>query len=101
MSAVTLTEPFMVATARGMEPIEKQRFAPNFLAKWTKSQMLGDGLVHAFSKTHESLRVNGRIETHRGWATFCESYLTHNELPGKKASMKKITCVACLVGLGR
>jgi hypothetical protein len=81
-----------------MEPIDRQRFAPDFLARWDCSRLLGDGLVHAFSPKRSIVRMSPAsppIE-HNGWATFCVSSLGHAELPGAPVPKGNVTCVACI-----
>lgn len=87
----------LVATVRGMRPIDDP-WPSNFEARWVRSQRLGDGLVHAFSPTHERLRtVHHEAHTHRGWATFCAPMTSHNHLPGETCivATEPITCVIC------
>lgn len=100
----------LAATARVLEPLDRQRFAAGFLARHEASRGLGDGLVHAFSPTHERLRravetpegvERTRIEDRHGWAPYCVSGLSHNELPGYPCLLENVTCVACIAGLVR
>lgn len=100
----------MVTTARGPEPINRQRFHPSFLARHTASRLLGDGLVHAFSRTRERIKREivspeglARVvnESRDGWAPFCASGLMQDELPGAPVPTRDVTCVLCVAGLLR
>jgi hypothetical protein len=93
----------LVATARGMEPVDRQRFAAAFVAKHEASRLLGDGLVHAFSPTRANVRMSPGSEALRidGWAPYCVSNLSHKELPGAPCPLGNVTCIACMVGLFR
>ena len=93
----------LVATVRGLEPIDRQRFAAGFWARHEASRRLDDGLVHAFATTRVATRMdrNDDVLTCEGWATFCASSLSHAELPGAPCPLEDITCVACMAGLLR
>lgn len=98
----------LIATARGMVPIDRQRFAAGFLAKHEASRWLRDGLVHAFSQTRHNLKRNVTTpegiecvitERDDGWATFCVSQLSHKNLPGMPCPIENVTCVACVAAM--